>query len=101
MGVLMSRCRRAFTLVELLVVVGIMAVLIAILMPALGKAREQANWIKCAANLRAMGQALMMYVQTPRHYPGGGVGEGPFDSFAVWPIVGGCEHDGLGRHSAG
>ena len=76
---------RAFTLVELLVVVGIIALLIAILMPALGKAREQANRIKCAANLRAMGQALTMYVQQSRYYPGGMGTQGMIDHFAIWP----------------
>lgn len=54
--------RKAFTLIELLVVISIIALLMAILMPALSRARDQAKKITCSANLRSLGQAALSYV---------------------------------------
>ena len=59
---------RAFTLVELLVVIGIIALLIAILLPVLGKSREKANQLKCCAQQRQILQGMMLHAADHRGY---------------------------------
>ena len=69
------RCRKAFTLAELLVVIGIISLLIAILLPALGRAYEQARIVRCASNERQIYYAMVMYAQ---------------DNRGILPIPSGC-----------
>ncbi len=60
------RCRKGFTLVELLVVIGIIAALIAMLLPALTKAKRQALYTQCMSNLHNNGLALLSYAAENR-----------------------------------
>jgi prepilin-type N-terminal cleavage/methylation domain-containing protein len=67
---LFGKQRRGFTLVEVLVVIGIIALLLGILIPMISRVRERNNRTKCMANLRRIGQALLAYSTENRsHYP--------------------------------
>jgi prepilin-type N-terminal cleavage/methylation domain-containing protein/prepilin-type processing-associated H-X9-DG protein len=78
-----GRKTRGFTLVELLVVIGIIALLISVLLPALQKARQQATLIQCQSNLRQMGQAINIYTTENRGYtPAVWIANGYWTTFA-------------------
>src|SRR3989442_14378016 len=79
---------RAFTLVELLVVIAIITILIAILLPVIIRVKQQAQQVRCAANLKTIGQAMRMYTDQYRFFPGIGLTETGVNSNAeCWPVL--------------
>src|SRR3954452_3301119 len=80
---MVMRKRRAFTLVELLVVIGIIALLVGILLPTLSKARDAAARTACLSNLRELSNALRIYATENKDAcPIGGIAQSPNDLVA-------------------
>lgn len=111
----MMRKRGAFTLVELLVVIGIIAILVGILLPALSRAREQSYRTKCLASVRTIGQALAIYAAENKDCvpiatlisadpttavivnPSGSSVENWFSYYGYWKNGNGAKPTGLGK----
>jgi len=76
--------RPAFSLVELLVVIGILALLIGLLLPALSRARRQARVVQCASNMRTLAQGLHLYASENRAFPPNGYFGNPLGVGQFW-----------------
>ncbi len=92
------RARRSgFTLVELLVVIGIIALLISILIPTLGKAREAAQRTRCLANIRELGNAMRLYATRWKDLvPMGFMDQHQFSYFVNWRNANGTKPTMMG-----
>ena len=81
-----GNCQRGFTLIEMLVVISIIAVLIALLLPALKTAREAARVSVCSSNARQIGLGLTVYTQDYDRFPAYNVNSNPLTAY--WAIMG-------------
>ena len=75
---------KAFTLIEVLLVIGVIAILASLLLPALQNAKGKANQIKCAGNLKQIGIAVMAYTTDYNDWVPGCYA--PNGGFASWPF---------------
>ncbi len=94
--------RHAFTLVELLVVISIIALLIALLLPALGRARDSARALVCSSGLRQVGLAVWVYHDEFGVFPTASTGS-PYNQMNVWAqsariMIGDDRGSYLGKH---
>jgi prepilin-type N-terminal cleavage/methylation domain-containing protein/prepilin-type processing-associated H-X9-DG protein len=90
-----SAWRSAFTLIETLVVIAILAVLIGLFLPAVQRVRESANYVKCRNHLKQIGLAMINFESSHGHFPGLGVAPQQFS--ALVPLLPYLEQDALAK----